>query len=1049
MNKSFEFENNNNNLKKENKDENKQNLTSIIDYKNENNMNFENKTILEINNKNTDKDISNNQIDLEQSNLKNNESFNMNERKIISILGNNQKPKEKKIKFNDLPNLNIEKKDKQKSLEKNIQELDNANLENNDINNSKKIEEYNKLEINYKQMFKELEELKNENSYIKNKLEEISKNQKNKNGIINTSKKMNNIMNNNNNNNKISKNEFSTYNKYKKNLNIKKVTSGWNNKIPLLTSCNAYTSNKNIRTKRLYTLNSFKNLTKQNNNIITYKKRDKSEFEKFNAIKNKFLLKNNRILTKSESYNNFNKSLSNELNEKNKIIKKLNNNLAEQNKITENRISLLIKDKNVINERLYLLKKEKEEYKIKKESEIKKYINDLNNNQRIINELNTEKDRLIRSKNEIELLNHKLKNIILEEKTKRKEYEHMYKMHNLEIKEKENNEYKYQNKESIMKLKYDIMLKENREMKQELNSLKEKLAKSQIDKNQKEEKIDIKEIKEKNEIDSDNINNSKIFLYQEQDIKESENENIEEEKSIKEKTKNGNEKEKENNKRNQNNQNNEEIKINNEELKLFNNHINMINENKQNQIKISEMQKDIEEKNQKIIQLQNDINKYITENEHLIKEKEDLNSMYLKEQEKNKNLEELSKTQKLKYEKYKHKYEEYKQKAKNLKEDNEIMKKGNFHYRGGSFINDTKNIIKLRESIFQLREKLDEEKTKSEALKIIAEDEKEKNDNFKDKYNTAKKLNTNLINKLKERDIAINKNITKENNLLKKKLEEQEKKIEELKNEIKSHISEIDKYKIEIKKFSIKEKENIREKITVFEELKKKDILLKGYNKKIETIKKMYEEEKNKNKNLTIEIKELNFKFKRIMEDNTHLKSIHNNYQEIKNTLVLEPKHKQNNNSFDHDNKLKDKYYDKIENKSSNSLIKFDKYKVSLEDIEKNKARKKFSVKNDQIFNDEDESITISESFNDEKEIINNELKENVKKEKKEKIVKKDKDKDEVDSETISEDNPELFKEVDKIMNMNKLQNDFDKINEKTNSSFKDDKSTKMDIDKI
>ena len=34
-------------------------------------------------------------------------------------------------------------------------------------------------------------------------------------------------------------------------------------------------------------------------------------------------------------------------------------------------------------------------------------------------------------------------------------------------------------------------------------------------------------------------------------------------------------------------------------------------------------------------------------------------------------------------------------------------------------------------------------------------------------------------------------------------------------------------------------------------------------------------------------------------------------------------------------------------------------------------------------------------------------------------------------------------------MNMNKLQNDFDKINEKTNSSFKDDKSTKIDIDKI
>ena len=183
------------------------------------------------------------------------------------------------------------------------------------------------------------------------------------------------------------------------------------------------------------------------------------------------------------------------------------------------------------------------------------------------------------------------------------------------------------------------------------------------------------------------------------------------------------------------------------------------------------------------------------------------------------------------------------------------------------------------------------------------------------------------------------------------------------------------------------------------------------------------------------------------MEDNTHLKSIQKNNQELKNTLILEQKHKQNNNSFDQDNKLKDKYYDKLETKSSNSLIKFDKYKVSLDDIEKINARKKYSSKDAQIFNEDNDSVTISESFNDEKEIINHDIKANLKKEKKEKIVKKVKE--QIDSETISEDNPELFKEVDKIMNMNKLQNDFDKINEKTNSSFKDDKSTKMDIDKI
>ena len=99
------------------------------------------------------------------------------------------------------------------------------------------------------------------------------------------------------------------------------------------------------------------------------------------------------------------------------------------------------------------------------------------------------------------------------------------------------------------------------------------------------------------------------------------------------------------------------------------------------------------------------------------------------------------------------------------------MKNNFYHYiEYGSVINDTKQLNKLRENIFQLKEKLDEEKTKTEALKLIDECEKEKNDDFKEKYNTAKKLNSNLINKLKERDIAINKNIIKENNLFKKKL---------------------------------------------------------------------------------------------------------------------------------------------------------------------------------------------------------------------------------------------------------------------------------------
>ena len=80
-----------------------------------------------------------------------------------------------------------------------------------------------------------------------------------------------------------------------------------------------------------------------------------------------------------------------------------------------------------------MLQKEKEEYKIKKECEIKKYIQDLNINQRLIKDLNNEKERLIKSKREIEQLNQKLKNIILEEKGKRYEYEYMYKLHKLDL----------------------------------------------------------------------------------------------------------------------------------------------------------------------------------------------------------------------------------------------------------------------------------------------------------------------------------------------------------------------------------------------------------------------------------------------------------------------------------------------------------------------------------------------------------------------------------------------------------------------------------------
>ena len=42
-----------------------------------------------------------------------------------------------------------------------------------------------------------------------------------------------------------------------------------------------------------------------------------------------------------------------------------------------------------------------------------------------------------------------------------------------------------------------------------------------------------------------------------------------------------------------------------------------------------------------------------------------------------------------------------------------------------------------------------------------------------------------------------------------------------------------------------------------------------------------------------------------------------------------------------------------------------------------------------------------------------------------------------------------MYKEVEKIMNINQIQNEIEKNHEKTNSSIKDDKSTKLDIDKV
>ena len=192
-----------------------------------------------------------------------------------------------------------------------------------------------------------------------------------------------------------------------------------------------------------------------------------------------------------------------------------------------------------------------------------------------------------------------------------------------------------------------------------------------------------------------------------------------------------------------------------------------------------------------------------------------------------------------------------------MNKNSTIRETATFAYRTSSAANDNKSVIKLREDIFQLREKLDEEKTKTEVLKLIAENEKEKNDNYRAKFQTAKKLNGALINKLKERDISISKTLKNESNLLKKQVIEKDKKIDELKLEIKKLNNEIETFRREILKNNSKEKDYIKENNALKENLNQKENLIKISNNKLNEMIIKYNEEINKNKKLSLELKEL------------------------------------------------------------------------------------------------------------------------------------------------------------------------------------------------
>ena len=703
--------------------------------------------------------------------------------------------------------------------------------ENN--NNNSKSKDLNNLELNYIEMSKQLEELRHESSFLKNKLREISNKQKNFNKnnknvgntisfnkatFINIKKlkniryddswnknhKTNNIEINNTNNNKIIPNS----------RNLKKVKSSSKIKLPLFKSFYENSSNKknnqlninktfinDIKNKILYTDANYINDNKTSNNFVSLKLNNEKPTKLFPS--------NNLLFTHLESKKD--SYLVNQLSDKNKLINKLNHNLVERNKLAEGKISLLIKDKNKINEKLNFIQKEKDEYKKKKESEIKQYMRDLKSDNKIIKELFNEKHKLLKSKRESELLNQKLKNIILE---KRNELKGFYKPKKLSY------DYNYDsinNKGNSyiknIKQKYIDINNENKEIKNQILSLKKKLGM-----NQKKE-LDMKKYMHNIYTYSSSKklnkpNNIKLILTDKKEDLENNKNNSNDDIDGSFNFENNNTEENENpfkkkyHSENTNISNNDTININNEEIKIFSKYINIIQENKTNQEKLSEIQNELNIKNETIKNLEKKLKEDLVSKETLIenmkKEKSELQKLLNIEKQKTLKLKLFAEEEQKKHIKYKNKLEKYKKskteekkiekpEAKEIKNPNPDL--DFFIYSNSPMFDENKSIAKLKEDILKLKQLLDKEKNKNEILQILSENEKEKHELVKNKYNKTKKLNITLINKIKEKEFSLNNEIKIENEALKKQLIDTENKNEELKQIIQKLNEEINSYK--------------------------------------------------------------------------------------------------------------------------------------------------------------------------------------------------------------------------------------------------------------
>ena len=223
---------------------------------------------------------------------------------------------------------------------------------------------------------------------------------------------------------------------------------------------------------------------------------------------------------------------------------------------------------------------------------------------------------------------------------------------------------------------------------------------------------------------------------------------------------------------------------------------------------MSEIQNELNIKNETIKNLEKKLKEDLVSKETLIenmkKEKSELQKLLNIEKQKTLKLKLFAEEEQKKHIKYKNKLEKYKKskteekkiekpEAKEIKNPNPDL--DFFIYSNSPMFDENKSIAKLKEDILKLKQLLDKEKNKNEILQILSENEKEKHELVKNKYNKTKKLNITLINKIKEKEFSLNNEIKIENEALKKQLIDTENKNEELKQIIQKLNEEINSYK--------------------------------------------------------------------------------------------------------------------------------------------------------------------------------------------------------------------------------------------------------------